>query len=189
VSTLEPATVLRHALRSRILAVIDERGEASPADIAAVLGAPLGNVSYHTKILHQAGWIELVGVARRRGGRRHVYRVRVPPFIDDTTWGLLPVTLRRGLARDTLSRAVRAARVALEDGGFDEAGAHIDIVPLQLDDEGLRELSHEVVSLLERVRAIQQRSDARSGRAGRSQLAVLHYRLADRAGADGWPQR
>jgi DNA-binding transcriptional ArsR family regulator len=189
VSWDESPRILRHALRSRILTVIAAHGEASPSDVAVELGAPIGNVSYHTKVLLEAGWIELVRIVPRRGGRRHVYRVRVPPYIDDPTWELLPLTLRRGLARDTLTRAIRAAMAALADGGFDEAGAHVDVVSLHLDDEGVRELSGELVALLDRVLAIQRRCDARGDGAGRSQLALLHYRLAAGDAADGWPRR
>ena len=50
---------LAHPLRFRILTVLDER-MASPSELAEELGAPLGNVSYHVRILASLGLIRLV---------------------------------------------------------------------------------------------------------------------------------
>jgi DNA-binding transcriptional ArsR family regulator len=180
---LDAARIFRHGLRSRILEVVVERGEASPADVAAALGAPLGNVSYHAKVLYEAGWIELDRVERRRGGDRHVYRIRIPPVIDDATWALLPVALRRGLTNQSLNRILRTAAPALRDGGFDHDWAHVGIVPLRLDAQGVRELASLLAETLERCQAIQRRSEARAAPdVGPSLLAALHYRLASPPG-------
>jgi DNA-binding transcriptional ArsR family regulator len=179
----DTAQIFRHALRSRILEVIVEHGEASPADIASALGAPIGNVSYHAGVLREAGWIELARRERRRGGERHVYRVAIPPYIDDATWELLPRAIRRGLVNQSLDRLFRTAGIALRTGGFDGAGAHVDVVPLRLDAQGLSELSALLSETLERSQEIRRRSDQRGGAdAANTTLAVLHYRVTS-AGA------
>jgi DNA-binding transcriptional ArsR family regulator len=175
----DTARIFRHSLRSRILSVLAEHDEASPADVAAALGAPLGHVSYHMKVLHEARWIELVRVERRRGGRRHVYRVKVPPFIDDATWEVLPLALRRGLTNESLRRVFQTAATALRTGGFDDAGAHVDLMSLRLDAQGVAELSGLLTGTLAQAQAIWDRSAARDGAdVGQSLLVILHYRLA-----------
>jgi DNA-binding transcriptional ArsR family regulator len=67
------AKALSHPLRARILERL-ERETASPSDLAQQLAAPLGNVSYHVRILAEAGLIELVRTTRRRGATEHHYR-------------------------------------------------------------------------------------------------------------------
>jgi DNA-binding transcriptional ArsR family regulator len=64
---------LSHPLRWRILETLGE-GPASPAMIATELGEPLGNVSYHVKILLQHDAVELVETRAVRGALEHVYR-------------------------------------------------------------------------------------------------------------------
>src|SRR4051794_24765197 len=67
------AKVLAHPLRGRILQRLGER-VASPADLAAELGAPLGVVSYHVRMLRDYDCVELVRTEPRRGTLRHFYR-------------------------------------------------------------------------------------------------------------------
>ena len=45
-----------HPLRLRLLTIFNER-VASPSDLAAELGEPIGNVSYHTRILARLGCV------------------------------------------------------------------------------------------------------------------------------------
>src|SRR3954467_13553152 len=53
------AKALAHPLRARILQRLGER-VASPGDLAAELGAPLGVVSYHVRMLRDYDCVELV---------------------------------------------------------------------------------------------------------------------------------
>ena len=57
---------LAHPLRERILQALNEN-VASPAQLARALDEPLGNVSYHVKILLECEAIELVRTAPVRG--------------------------------------------------------------------------------------------------------------------------
>jgi DNA-binding transcriptional ArsR family regulator len=74
------AKALAHPLRAQILERL-ERHTASPSELADELAAPLGNVSYHVRILADAGLIELVRTTRRRGATEHHYRAvpELPP--------------------------------------------------------------------------------------------------------------
>ena len=173
------ARVLSHPLRPRILQILADRGEASPNEIAAELDVPLGTLSYHTRLLRDTGWIELVREVPRRGAVEHFYRTVKRPELDDAHWERLPVGVRRRLASMTVGQVLRSAAAAAATGGFDLAGAHVDRVPLELDDEGIRELSDVLTGVLEEALAIQQRSSERRagvpGAARRSLLAILHF--------------
>ena len=92
------ARVLSHPLRPQILQILTQRGEASPNEIAAELDVPLGTLSYHTRLLRDAGWIELVREVPRRGAVEHFYRAVAHPWIEDAQWERLPLGVRRRLA-------------------------------------------------------------------------------------------
>ena len=171
------ARVLSHPLRPRILQILAIRGEASPNEIAAELEVPLGTLSYHTRLLRDAGWIELVREVPRRGAVEHFYRAVVRPEVDDAQWERLPVGVRRRLASMTVGQVLRGAAAAAAGGGFDIAGAHADRVVLELDEQGVRELSEVLVGALDEAARIQQRSNARRGGAPAqaSELALLHF--------------
>jgi hypothetical protein len=46
---------------------------ASPSELPDALGEPLGNVSYHVRILRELDCIELVRTEPRRGALEHFY--------------------------------------------------------------------------------------------------------------------
>jgi DNA-binding transcriptional ArsR family regulator len=183
-ASLDPRLLkaLSHPLRLRILDLIADHGELSPARIARELGHPLATVSHHTRLLRDLGCVELVRTEPRRGALEHFYRARWLPFLADELWEGLPVALRRGLAAQTFRRIFAEGSHGGAAGGFDRAGAHVDRMPLRLDDRGWVEISELLVGVLERARAIQERSDERGrsdgdGGAGgtRSVLAILHF--------------
>ena len=173
------ARVLSHPLRPRILQILTDRGEASPNEIAAELDVPLGTLSYHTRLLRDAGWIELVREVPRRGAVEHFYRADVRPELDDAQWERLPLGVRRRLASTTVGQVLQNAAAAARAGGFDAAGAHVDRVPLELDEEGVKELSSVLVAALDEVLLIQRRSNERRASAPgipqASELAILHF--------------
>ena len=93
-----------HPLRLRLLTIFNER-VASPSDLAAELGEPIGNVSYHTRILARLGCVELVKTKQVRGAVEHYYRAVVRPVFSDDDWAELPtvdsqVAGRGGADRD-----------------------------------------------------------------------------------------
>jgi hypothetical protein len=148
--------------------------------MAGELGVPLGTLSYHTRLLRDLGWIELVRTAQRRGALEHFYRVVVRPFLDDEQWERLPAGVRRRLAALTVGQILRAAASAASEGGFDRPGVHVDRVQLELDEQGWRELSDVLTGVLEDAARIQRASNARRSadeprKPERSELAILHF--------------
>ena len=75
---------MSHPLRMRILDRLIA-STASPSAIATDLGEPLGNVSYHVKILLRYGAIELVETRPVRGALEHVYRAVDVAHVSRTT--------------------------------------------------------------------------------------------------------
>jgi DNA-binding transcriptional ArsR family regulator len=65
-----------HPLRSEILGIL-EQGERSPSEIAAELGEPISNVSYHVRQLLQQDAVEATGTRPVRGALEHFYRSKV----------------------------------------------------------------------------------------------------------------
>ena len=72
------AKALAHPLRVQLLTALNE-GVASPNELAKRLNEPLTNVSYHVRMLHDLGCIELVETEPRRGALEHYYRAIVRP--------------------------------------------------------------------------------------------------------------
>src|SRR6201985_2114793 len=92
---------LAHPLRARILQRLGER-VASPGDLAVELGAPLGVVSYHVRMLRDSDCVELVRTEPRRGALQHFYRATARPQLDADQWRTLPSGLRREVAGDDI---------------------------------------------------------------------------------------
>src|SRR3954465_3947179 len=76
------AKALAHPLRARILQRLGER-VARPGDLALELGAPLGVVSYHVRMLRDYECVELVRTEPRRGALQHFYRPAARPMVDE----------------------------------------------------------------------------------------------------------
>jgi DNA-binding transcriptional ArsR family regulator len=179
---------LGHPLRLRLLEAIIERGEQSPSGLARRFDQPLATVSRHVRILRDLGFLELTRTEPRRGAVEHFYRALRLAFIDDTEWEQMPVAMRRGLARQTFRKIFAEASAAGGHGGFDQPYAHLDRLPLELDDIGLREVSQALHELMRQAQSIQQRSDVRrsgagGGRVRMTTLALLHFAAIETAEA------
>jgi DNA-binding transcriptional ArsR family regulator len=174
---------LGHPLRQRILHILSE-GVASPNQLAQRLGEPLGNVSYHVKILLENDAIELVDTRPVRGAIEHFYRGTMRPFFDDTHWAQLPLAMRRtvfgGLLEET-GEHISAAGMA---NGFDRAETHVSWTPLQLDEQGWHEMAELLVGVLGEAARIEAESLTRLAEAGdsteviRSEVAIQHFERA-----------
>jgi DNA-binding transcriptional ArsR family regulator len=175
---------LSHPIRHRVLMALNER-VASPKELAAELGEPLGNVSYHTRVLAQLGCIELVSTTQRRGALEHHYRAIMRPYFDDAAWAQIPVSTRRALFDQVLEHLWNDVVDAARHGGLDHPRAHVSLTPLDLDDQGLDDLAGVLGSTLERALEIQAESAGRRVKLGddgppalRTELGMLHFERA-----------
>ena len=151
---------LAHPLRVNILRVLQNR-VASPSDIATELSAPLGNVSYHVRVLERAGLLKLERTRQRRGAIEHYYRAVGRLRITDKAWAQVPEIIKNAMLSATLDQTMRYIGAAVSIGGFDRSDAHVSRRPMTLDEQGFMELATAVKELLDRTDEIEAESEKR----------------------------
>jgi DNA-binding transcriptional ArsR family regulator len=171
------AKALAHPLRARILQRLGER-VASPGDLANELGAPLGVVSYHVRMLRDYDCVELVRTEPRRGALQHFYRATARPQLDEEQWRALPSGLRRELAGETIGQLVQDLAGAADAGTLDDPEVVLSRTPLELDERGWRKLNRLLSRTLEQALQIASESAGREGAVFGSELAILHFKRA-----------
>jgi DNA-binding transcriptional ArsR family regulator len=158
------AKALAHPLRVQLLAALNE-GVASPNELAKKLDEPLTNVSYHVRMLHDLGTIELVETEPRRGALEHYYRAVVRPFFADREWKRLPKNARGSISDAVLQLVWEDAAEAIKSGLFDEReDRHLSRTVLQVDREGWEELNELLVDMIDRAMQIQADSVSRTSK-------------------------
>jgi len=167
---------ISHPLRHRLLGLLDDR-TASPNELARELGLPLGRVSYHIRLLADLGAIELVRTEPRRGALEHFYRAVTRGWFSEEDWARLPRSARRGIVGQSLQRIFSDVTAAVDAGGFDGPATQVRSTSLELDEQGLEELTEVLASTAERVNRINAESaDRRAGADGvMTELALLHF--------------
>lgn len=178
------AKALRHPLRARILTTLRER-EATPTQLAALLGASVGTVAYHVRTLSSLGLIELTGETRVRGAVAHHYRAVAPGEVS-YDGGAGTGGASAGSSLRSLELAVRA-RDAAAAGGFDREGAQTASLSLRVDDHGWEEISQACSQLLERAEEIGAAAAARIDRGEAAderdvEVALLLFETAPNGG-------
>lgn len=178
---------LAHPLRDRILQALNET-VASPAQLARALNEPLGNVSYHVKILLECEAIELVRTAPVRGAIEHFYRATTRAYLSDDSWDALPLSVRRSSDGHNLKKIWDDVAAAAGQGGFDEHRTHISWTKLELDEEAYAELAEGLDKVI--AHALELQGDVANRNAARSdeeraqqarhltELAILHFHRA-----------
>jgi DNA-binding transcriptional ArsR family regulator len=151
---------LAHPLRVSILRVLQHR-VASPSEIAGEIEAPLGNVSYHVRVLERAGLLKLVRTRQRRGAIEHYYQALGRIRITDKAWAQVPEIIKNAMLSATLDQAVRYVGSAVSIGGFDRTDAHASRRPMILDAQGFADLAAALKEIMERSEEIEAESRAR----------------------------
>src|SRR5919107_5444445 len=88
---------LAHPIRLKILNILDER-TSTPKELAALLGLPLENVSYHVRTLKDFGFIKLERTRQVRGAVEHHYRLAARPRVGSKLWAEVPRVVQEALA-------------------------------------------------------------------------------------------
>jgi DNA-binding transcriptional ArsR family regulator len=173
---------LGHPLRQRILHELNQR-TASPNELAQALAEPLGNVSYHVKILEECKAIELVATNPVRGAVEHFYRAATVPRLNEKQWRQLPPSAREALFNQTLAQIWEHVLEANKDGGFEDTRVHVGWTPLELDDRGFEQLDKAIESFIDRALAIQAQARNRLAKLPAekrevhlTELDLMHYR-------------
>jgi DNA-binding transcriptional ArsR family regulator len=155
------AKALSHPMRTRILAILNER-VASPNEISEMIDERLPNVSYHVRALLELGCVELVSTAQRRGAIEHYYRAVVRPFFTDRDWKKLPQSGRQAVSDVALQMIWEDVSSAIRGGTFEaRPDRHLSRSALELDEAGWKELTELLGSALEEAEKIEKRSAER----------------------------
>jgi DNA-binding transcriptional ArsR family regulator len=166
------AKALAHPLRVQLLAALNE-GVASPNELAKKLNEPLTNVSYHVRMLHDLGCIELVDTAPRRGALEHYYRAIVRPFFSDRDWKRLPKNTRGSISDATLQLVWDDTAEAIKTGLFDERDdRHLSRSVLCVDDQGWDQLNDLLAQTLDQAMQIQADSASRAAKSDADRFGV-----------------
>jgi DNA-binding transcriptional ArsR family regulator len=178
--------VLAHPLRQQLLIMLHKHGVSSPRQLAERSGERLPNVSYHMRVLRDAGCIELVRTKPRRGAIEHFYRASARPILDDDQWASLPISVRRALFGQTLRELWDDVLAAANTGGFDDPQAHVSRAWFQLDEIAWNELVDVLAGVLDKAFELQAQSAARLGRgdqetARRVAMGLLLFERAEGA--------
>jgi DNA-binding transcriptional ArsR family regulator len=176
---------LAHPLRQQLLMALSER-VASPSELAEELGEPLGNVSYHVRMLVDLECIELVSTTPRRGALEHHYKAIVRPLLDDASYATFPSSTKRALVGDLLNAIWTDVGAAAEAETFDDEMVHVTRMVLNLDAEGWAEAAQVLNDALDQIEDVKARSAKRTKGGGetiKSVLAMLHFRAASAASA------
>jgi DNA-binding transcriptional ArsR family regulator len=155
--------VVAHPLRVQALSILTER-PASPKELAAELGSPVGNVSYHVRELEDVGMIELVDEKKRRGAVEHFYRAIARPMLSPDEWEDLSLDDRQAFSAWTIQLLLADASKALAAGTFDaRSDRHLSRTPLLVDAEGWSELAEIQAAALRATLEVQAASAERMG--------------------------
>lgn len=147
-----------HPIRAKALSMMAER-PTSPKEIAAAVGKPIGNVTYHIDELVKAGTVMLVDEKKRGGATEHFY---LATTVDDETSSRLDPRQREVLARTGLHLIIADAARAMEAGTLSSrADTQLARIPLRLDEEGWREIRDLYVATLDAALAAASRSAKR----------------------------
>lgn len=174
---------LAHPLRAQILGALEGR-RASPRELADELGAPLGNVSYHVRVLRDLKLIRLVKKTARRGAVEHHYEAMAAAQIGGEVWAEVPPVAKQALLGAALSEIGQGVLAAASGGGFDRPGALPSRTRLVLDERGWVELAAELARTIERAEQIASQSRkrlARSGHDGELRAALVAMLFEERA--------
>ena len=175
---------LAHPLRAQILGVLEER-RASPSELAEELGAPLGNVSYHVRVLADLKLIRLVKKTPRRGAIEHHYEAAGAVEVSGEVWAKVPAIAKQAIVSAALSEIGRAVNAAAAHGGFERADAHLTRSRLLLDERGWGELASRLAATVERAEQIARESQRRlaaSDHEGELKAALVTMLFEERPG-------
>jgi DNA-binding transcriptional ArsR family regulator len=173
------AKALSHPMRTRILAILNER-VASPNEISEIIDERLPNVSYHVRALLDLGCIELVSTAQRRGAIEHYYRAIVRPFFTDRDWKKLPRSGRQAVSDVALQMIWADVSDAITAGTFEaRPDRHLSRSALELDETGWKELRDLLASTLSETDKIESRSSDRIKKSGDDpvpiRVVMMHF--------------
>lgn len=154
---------LNHPLRVEILRVLSEQ-VASPNIVSKVLRKPLGDVSYHMKVLLDCDCVEEVRQGQVRGATEHFYRAKPSSSLGSLNWQKIPPAVKRDLSSMSLDSFVVRVVSAVERGAFEEDNRSLfSWHPIAVDARGRQELHEFLEEVVAGFKVIADKSRRRLG--------------------------
>jgi hypothetical protein len=136
-------------------------------------------VSYHIRLLHDLGAIELVATEPRRGALEHFYRAVTSAWFGEGDWAKLPRSARRGILGHNLQQIFAWVTSSAESGGFDHPTSQVLHAALELDEQGREDVSRVAREAIDRARAIHEEVAERQAGSDEplvsTELTILHF--------------
>jgi hypothetical protein len=166
---------LRHPIRVRILEVLAER-DISPIEFVRRGCLPPGfrfddeksaegHVAYHFKVLREFDCIVIVKELAVRGSVEKIHRSKMLALHTEEDFMGLSKRERIAITRSTLQMLFARADGAVHQGTFDRRpDRHLSWVPMELDDQGFKELVALQDEALERAQGIKAAAIGRHDR-------------------------
>lgn len=175
------AAAVSHPTRLHALTIFWER-EASPREIAAELGEPVNNVTYHVKQLLDLNWIELVAQRPARGGRvvEHFYKAIEDPVFDNEELARFDRKQMQVVDRTTVEMMSKDVSEAILAGTFfAHNDNHLARVPLNVDAEGWEETKEILGRALEQLMEVKEAVAQRTAESGEetvpTKVEIIHF--------------
>jgi DNA-binding transcriptional ArsR family regulator len=182
------AKALAHPLRVEILRHLGDR-TASPSEIAAEIGAPLTNVSYHVRKLRTLGLIKLVKKTPKRGVIEHYYSAEPRRTVTDEAWAGTPDIVKEALITPHARRGAEEMMRSIATGGFNRHNSHFTRQTNKLDERGWDESSKLLHKLYDDLAKVEQeaivRMDATGAEPIQAGLLIALYETAGTPPAAG----
>jgi DNA-binding transcriptional ArsR family regulator len=149
---------ISHPTRLRAMNVLWER-EASPRELAAEIGEPINNVTYHVNQLVEFGCIELVAQRPAHGGRvvEHFYKATRSSRFDDAALErlgdeekiILDLAIIKLMASDLGEALLSGSYFELDDN-------QLTRIPIAVDDAGWSETKEVLDRALDELMAVRE---------------------------------
>lgn len=151
---------LADPLRVRILGALGSR-VASPSDIAREMDVDLTLVSYHFRVLREAGLVKRVRETPRRGARETYYKASRPAILKRDVWGKASAVIQQVIVQSNLRTIGKRVNDAARAGGFERDNAQLLHSPLLLDGKGWTEASELIEQLQEKLQKVAEKAEKR----------------------------
>jgi DNA-binding transcriptional ArsR family regulator len=177
---------LSHPLRTRILAILNER-VSSPNQLSKELHEGLSQVSYHVERLKKLGLIEMTKTEPRRGAVEHFYKGVRQILVPRSAWKDLPASILSGISAKILENFFDDAQGSIEAGIFDDPDSYAGWSPLILDRKAFKRIDELANEFLEAIFDTQAEASGRlaeSGEEGFSATVLLASFLSTRSPED-----
>ncbi len=182
---------ISHPTRMHAMCVFWDR-EASPREVAAEIGEPLNNVTYHVKQLLELGWIELVAKRPAGGGRviEHIYRATRESQFDEDELDSLGKSGKDTLNAAILNKMSSDLAEALLSGTFSERDDNqLTRIPIDVDEEGWEETKRILDRALEELLEVRARVANRAAESGAetfpTKVEIIQFVSPPPKGRDG----